>query len=197
MRIWIDVGAYHGEYTLKPALENQDLTVYAFEPGIEQAAALSGQAPNYIVMPFAVSDVDGLAKLHINNNGYQNSLLPFDGQAQPLWIPAIGAVRTLEIREVKTVRLDSFLNQSGIAQVEWLKVDTQGNDLAVLRGCGERIRDIGKVTVEVDVAAQRCYLGSAPKEEFLNFLSAAGFRLVTTQKQTSDLEENLTFERIP
>ena len=43
--------------------------------------------------------------------------------------------------EVATITIDALLAEQGITHVALLKIDTEGHDLAVLRGAAEAIRD--------------------------------------------------------
>ena len=83
-----------------------------------------------------------------------------------------------------------------IPRVDFLKIDTQGADLAVLRSAGSRLRDIAKITVEVDVTPNRLYQGSASKDEIAVFMQNSGFEMVGDETQSDGQEENLTFARI-
>jgi FkbM family methyltransferase len=191
--VWIDVGAHLGETTLTCALENPGLTVYAFEPNLRAAASLLSRAPNYIVIPLAVAETDGCAQLHINSSEEASSLLAMDEDSRRSWNGG-EALREKSLVTVPTIRLDTFMDSTGITRVDFLKVDTQGNDLAVVRSAGKRLRDISKVTLEVDVSPRRLYQGSPSKEEVLSFLESAGFKLISCEQQSQGQEENLTFE---
>jgi FkbM family methyltransferase len=191
--IWIDVGAHHGETTLGYASHNPALTIYAFEPNLRAAAKLFGLAPNYVVIPMAVAETDGAAQFHVNSFDQASSLLTMDETARQSW-KGDEALNEESVLTVPTIRLDTFLNNMRIPRVDFLKVDTQGNDLSVLRSCGKRLRDIRKITLEVDVSPRRLYQGSPSKEEVLSFLQGSGFTLVSSISQSQGQEENLTFE---
>jgi FkbM family methyltransferase len=191
--IWIDVGAHHGEITLGYAISNPALIVYAFEPNLRAASSLFGRAPNYIVIPMAVAETDGSSQFHLNAFGVASSLLTMDEDARCSWKGG-EALREESVVSVPTIRLDTFMCIAEIPRVDFLKIDTQGNDLAVIRSAGQRIRDIRKITLEVDVTPNRLYQGSPSKQEVLSSLHAAGFKLVLNEPQSYGQEENLTFE---
>src|SRR5271165_1087130 len=83
---WIDVGAHHGETTLHHAIGNPDLRVYAFEPNLAVAGKLMGSSSNYLVIPMAVAETDGLANLYVNDFDAASSLLPFNEASLKQWI---------------------------------------------------------------------------------------------------------------
>jgi len=192
---WIDVGAHHGEKTLGEAMLNPGLTVYAFEPNLRVLASLLGRAANYCVIPMAVSEMDGHADFYVNAHDEASSLLRMDENAISTWkgeeVLAVEAVET-----VPTIRLDTFMSLLRIPRVDFLKIDTQGADLAVIRSAGSRLRDIAKIMLEVEVTPKRIYQGSASKEEVTTFMQNSGFELVSSEAQSYGHEENLTFVRI-
>ncbi len=192
--VWIDVGAHTGESTLEAARERPGLRVYAFEPNLSLAAALMGRLPNYIVLPMAVAGSDGSAPFHLNRFDAASSLLPFHPEGLRNWVRTV-ELGVAETVEVPTIRLDTFLNRAGIRTVDYLHVDAQGADLAVVRSAGERLKDVRRIQLEVQVSAVPLYEGAASKEETVRFLASAGFDLESSEKQSDDQEENLTFVR--
>jgi Methyltransferase FkbM domain len=96
---------------------------------------------------------------------------------------------------VPTIRLDTFLRLMGIQEVHFLKIDAQGADLAVVRSLGSRIKDVRKISLEVQVNHVPLYAGASQKEEVQQYMRAAGFSLETCEKQSYDQEENLTYLR--
>jgi FkbM family methyltransferase len=189
---WIDVGAHHGETTLKSAVSNPGLKVYAFEANVSAAARLIGRAPNYFVVPMAVAENNGIAEFHINALDAASSLLPLNEDVTRTWIGGDG-LRIVSVVTVPTVRLDTFMDLVGISTVDFLKVDAQGADLAVLRSASSRLEDICKVTLETDVTQNRLYEGSAGRDEIIAYLEQHGFNLVDVETQSCGQEQNLTF----
>jgi FkbM family methyltransferase len=192
---WIDVGAHEGETTLQFARLNPGLRVYALEPNLRAVARLLGQVPNFIVLPMAIAETDGCAEFHINAFEMGSSLLPLNEEGLTSWV-GVSSLKEESVVSVPTVRLDTLMNLLGIRSVDFLKIDTQGLDLAVLKSAGDRLRDVAKITLEVEVAPVPLYKGAASKDEVMAFLSAAGFDLVGTESQTYGQEENLTFVRV-
>jgi FkbM family methyltransferase len=191
---WIDIGAHHGETTLRRAHRNPGLRVYALEPNLSAVAKLAGRTPNFVVIPMAVAEKNGCADFYVNAYDEASSLLTFDEEGLRSWIGA-DVFKTKSVITVPTIRLDTFMSLMKIEKVDFLKVDTQGMDLAVLRSAGERLRDIAKIIVEVSVTPRPVYSGAPSKEDVVSFLAGAGFTLLMAEKQSHDQEENLTFVR--
>lgn len=194
--IWLDIGAHLGEKTFEPAAQDPRLLVYAFEPILSLALQRMGKLPNYCVIPMAISDTDGSATFHVNKFDAASSLLPFNADGLAQWIGGgeLGSIRAIT---VPTVRLDTFMNAAKIAKVDFLKVDAQGADLAVLKSAGKRLRDIEKVTLEVTITPVQLYEGAAGKNEVLRFMNENDFQLIDEEGQSHGQEENLTFVRSP
>ncbi|MBS1855715.1 MAG: FkbM family methyltransferase [Acidobacteria bacterium] len=192
--VWIDVGAHAGESTLEAARKRPGLRVYAFEPNLTLAAGLMGRLPNYIVLPMAVAEHDGSAAFHLNRFDAASSLLPFHPEGLRQWVSA-EALGVAETVPVPTIRLDTFLNRAGIRTVDYLHVDAQGADLAVVRSAGDRLHDVRRIKLEVQLGAVPLYEGAATKEDTVRFLESAGFQLESSERQSADQEENLTFVR--
>jgi FkbM family methyltransferase len=191
---WIDVGAHHGETTLRHADLNPGLRIYALEPDLSAVAKLVGRAPNYFVIPLAVSEKDGSADFYVNAYDGASSLLPFNEVSLRSWIGG-DLLKIASVVTVPTIRLDTFMRLMGIQSVDYLKIDTQGMDLAVVKSAGSRLRDIEKIFLEVSVTPVPLYSGAATRSEVIAFLEEAGFLLERAEKQNHDQEENLTFIR--
>jgi len=192
---WIDVGAHHGELTMVAARRNPGLRVFAIEPNLRAAAKMMGNTPNYIVIPVAIAEEEGTAELHVNALEMASSLLAVNEEARKTWI-GVEELRVEATVNVPTMRLDGLMERLEIEKVDFLKIDAQGMDLAVLRSAGARLKDIDKIQLEVEVAPLALYVGSPSKEEVVSFLEEAGFALVEVEKQTHGQEENLTFVRM-
>jgi FkbM family methyltransferase len=121
--IMIDVGAHHGS-ELKPFVE-RGWRAYAFEPDPVNRADLErrfGQHPRVVIDPRAVSEVDRID-------------VPFFRSEQSTGISTLAPFHAThyESDRVSTVRLDRFCKERRIDRIDYLKVDTEGHDLFVLR----------------------------------------------------------------
>jgi len=193
--VWIDVGAHLGETTFGFARNNPALTVYAFEPNLKLATQRIGRLPNYFIIPMAVAENDGCADFYINANDAASSILPFDKEGLRRWI-GVAELRIESKIVVPTIRLETFMTIIGIAKVDYLKIDAQGADFAVIKSAGNRIRDINKIKLEAQVTPVQLYSGAGTKDEIIKYLEEAGFVFSLSEKQTKGQEENLTFVRV-
>ncbi len=192
MRIWLDVGAHLGETTLPHMAD--DLTIYAFEPNLALALKSVGKHPRFVILPMAVAEANGCVPFYVTKSDACSSILPLDAVGVAQWQDNSG-LQVAEVQYVPSIRLDTFLDRAGIAHVDYLKVDAQGADLAVVRSAGKRLVDIDRIRLEVQVVRSP-YMGASNKTETVAYLEAHGFRLVSAQPWSLGQEENLDFERV-
>lgn len=190
--VWLDVGAHYGETTFRRAYVDPSLTVFAFEPNFSVACARLGVLPNYHVLPFAVSDSDGCSGFFINEYDEASSLLPFDEERLKEWVDG-HVLERVSSTVVPTVRLDTFLSAMRIPQVDYLKIDAQGADFAVVRSAGDRLQDIGRIRLEVASTETPLYKGGSVRADVERYLLDAGFELIAEEPQHHSQEINLTF----
>ena len=176
------------------ALANPNLTVYAFEPNLSLVAQLAGRLPNYVVVAMGVSDREGFRPFYLNSDDATSSLLPFSPEGLRTWRGG-EELQTTDVVSVPTIRLDTFLLQMKIEKLKYLKVDAQGHDLEVIRSLGERIQDVERVQLEVNIAPVPQYEGSHSRREVVEYMESRGFELVGSRRQSLDQELNLTFLR--
>lgn len=192
--IWLDVGAFRCDHTYGYALFNPSLRVYAFEPNLQFAAKLFDALPNISVVPMAVAEQDGCAEFNITAYPGTSSLLPIDLEATKHWKDQSLDLRTVRKTVVPTIRLDTFLRLTGIDKVDYMKIDAQGTDLAVVRSAGDRLKDFRKIYLEVYVTPYPLYRNAPTKPEIIDYMRERGFELTATDVQSDGQEENLTFE---
>jgi len=194
-QVWLDVGAHRGGRVREIAEANASVLVYAFEPNLRLAAAhVERGLPNYVVVAAAVAEVDGVAPFHIADADTGSSLLGISRENAELWVG--GALSVVDVVPVPTVRLDTFLDATGVREGDALYIDAQGADLGVLRSAGRRIADVRRIRVEVAVTLYPVYKGAATKDEILAYLEARGFALVEVDSSSHGQEEYLSFDRI-
>jgi FkbM family methyltransferase len=147
----VDVGAYVGFFTLLAAHANPTARVFAFEPHPDVYPRLLrnvdlNEVGNVTCVAAAAGDRDGEAELvHVPGGLPTSSSLSAEFMAVH---PDV--VRT----RVPVVTLDGFLGARAVGSVGVLKIDTEGTEPAVLRGCARTLeRDRPIIFCEVLEAA--------------------------------------------
>lgn len=173
----VDVGANRGQYASALRRAGYAGHIVSFEPVPETFAQLRDAAagdPRWTAHAYALGREDGETELHVVP-GTLSSALP---------ATRFGARRYERLRRPRTEtvpvrRLDGLLDEvlpPGDARSRpYLKLDTQGFDLEVFAGLGERARDF--VAMQSEVALVRIYEGMPRMPEALAAYEAAGFEV--------------------
>lgn len=123
----IDVGAHHG-WALAPFL-GAGWEIYALEPDQKNRNALEARLKNH---PFRASvTVDSRC---VSNNTRQG--VPFYSSEQSSGISGLSAFHEShkEVQRVDVTTLREVLDEREAAEIDFLKIDTEGHDLFVLQG---------------------------------------------------------------
>jgi len=130
-RVSIDVGAFKGVYAY--ALSKHSAAVHAFEPNPAMfavlAANVSGFADRIVTHQLALSNAAGEAELRI----------PIKGSGH---VPSRASLSTVAVEEgfsavrVRVARLDDL----GISNVGFMKIDAEGMEQSVLEGAAGMLR---------------------------------------------------------
>lgn len=133
----IDVGANVGKYSSRVLQINPLLTVYAFEPHPHTFSTLekSVRHLNFTAINAAVGANAGSADLfdYAANDGSSHASLYQDVIESIHHAPSIH-------HKVKVVTLGEFARDNHITRIKLLKIDTEGNELNVLKGLEDYLR---------------------------------------------------------
>ena len=176
--LMIDVGANVGQSLLPLASLGWD--VLAFEPSPHNAEVINknvglnaGLADRVQLVDGVASNVSGTLTLHVPVNGREDNAALVASAAAAAKSPS----RPLQ---VKSVTLDDVFVQRGLdpSRVHYIKIDTQGHEVAVLQGMHRLLRTAHKslvVKAELDpwLLAQQ---GQTP-DDVLRVANAAGLAL--------------------
>lgn len=182
----LDIGARGGFQQLRPLHVYQK--VHSIEPEPVSAAHLrtaSNRFREHHVHEIALSDSEGETTLYITRHGSMSStLLPETDEFRRSFGEMKNAgdwAKGMEVEQrvnVKTTTLASFCKQNPISFVDFLKLDTQGNELNILRS-GLELLKAGKIGVVcAEVAFFPVYKGQSYFSDIDIFLRSCGFRFI-------------------
>lgn len=122
--IMLDVGAHFGESFVKYL--NDGWNVYAFEPDpnpLKINKLNSLKSKNLRIYDMAVSD-------------QSNKILPFYSSDESTGISSLSAFTAGHklIKNVKTITIKDYVKMESVSKIDFLKIDTEGHDLFVLKG---------------------------------------------------------------
>ena len=200
MKIFFDVGAELGFDSILVAKNNPDILVYAFEPNPYMVDHLKKESlglTNYIIIPKAVSNFNGISNFNINKSGFPGvcSLLEHSAKAKENWSGFILSVD--EKIDVEVITLESFIKQNNIKKIDYFHCDTQGSDLNTLIGLGDCIHIIEAGQVEAAMIDESLYVNQNNYKETMNFLIEKGFEIVQIKPEGGQRECNIIFKKSP
>jgi len=145
MRTIIDVGAAALENT------NPNDTYYLFEPEQEAFNELKTRFKNnnrIHIFDIGLYDYKGSADLYVAKKRQCSSLLPPNMEVLMKW----NAIRfTTEFTtKIQVDRLDNIISIDDPGIIDLLKIDTQGTEYEVLKGCGEILHKVKTINCEVE-----------------------------------------------
>lgn len=200
-KIIFDIGANNGE-SFERDIKNLanpneyhlfEPTPYLFNILISKFA----DRKNVHLIEKAVSDKVGTAKFNIagQNDWGCSSLFDFSDDLNKTW-PGRDDFKVTETIEVGLITLKDYVEYKNINTIDFLHIDTQGNDLFVLKGLGDKISIVKEGVIEV-ANRNPLYKGIPGKDECIKFLEENGFRIA--EIRSNDMfcnEENIRFIKI-
>ncbi|MHB9757621.1 FkbM family methyltransferase [Streptomyces sp. BYX5S] len=171
-----DVGANVGQYGKRLRRFGYRGRIVSFEPVPRFLGKLQKRAagdPDWHVFPCGLGRTDESRPMHVEWNT-MNSLLPPSDYGSAAY-KRFTKDRT---QEIQICRLDGLMDQAlaGLPDPRpFLKMDTQGYDLEVFAGAGDRVEDF--VGLQSEVALLRLYEGSPRMEEALAQYEGRGFEV--------------------
>jgi FkbM family methyltransferase len=175
----VDVGANEGQYATRLRRAGFGGQIVSFEPGAEAFAALRRNAARdsaWTCHHVALGDRDGRTTLNVALDTEGSSLL----QVEAREVRNSPGSRFVGSELVRLARLDSIWPELGLRQQPlYLKLDTQGSELSILRGASEVLLDAAFVEAELSLVT--LYEGGARFDEVIAFLDDRGFDLISLE----------------
>lgn len=143
-KVIFDIGAHVGATVARFRVAFPSAVIYAFEPASanrRELTTLAGCDPNVRIHALAVSNRNDVASLHLTEHTATHSLIQRDS--------------AIASEEVSVVTLDAFCEQHRVEHIHFCKVDTEGNDLAVLEGAGSLLSAQRVDFVQVETSFRR------------------------------------------
>ena len=171
--VLFDVGANAGQYASTMRALGFEGRIVSFEPSSEAYSLLAEAArrdPGWETVQCALGERSGSATLHISRNSQSSSLLPM--LPSHLAADPASAYVTDETVELATLaqQIDDHLRPS---ERLFVKIDTQGSELEVLRGAGEHLSRV--VGIQLELSLVPLYDGQPLIEGVIGTMRALGY----------------------
>lgn len=173
--VLVDVGCRWGVAPDWLGLREDEVRIFAFDADPEECRRLQATAPpNVTYVPHALADSQGTRTLHVAVEPACSSLFAANLDAIETF-PELDILTPAGRQEIQVRTLDAWARESGVEQIDVLKLDVQGAELEVLRGAQELLQTVR--VIETEVSFNSMYLGQALFSDVDAFLRARGFRL--------------------
>lgn len=186
----IDVGAHHGEFSKFLMQTGLFGKVLAFEPNKEsylttQNAVSSQPSCVFEVVNSALSSESGMLDLYCDADTATASLLQYD----PSYL-SFGQVKS---HTVSVLTLDEYLDtNSDLGRLQCLKIDTQGNDLSVIKGGGRAI-SAHRPIIQTEFIYIPLYEGQCSPAELTEVLTQMDYKMYSLNNLHVTPEGQLAF----
>lgn len=186
--IFFDVGANVGNFTklFQRYYGDRIKKIHCFEPNKSVYEILTNtnkNNQNIIINNYGLSHEEGIKKLEFPGN------LTVLGSIfkRPVFIERrLGEINSIEI---KLSTLDKYVEEKDIKSIDYLKIDTEGNEMNVLLGAENSFKHKKIVCGQIEYGA--CYLdaGTTIKDVYY-FLTKHGYSLYDVEKHFFFTEKN-------
>lgn len=171
-----DVGANIGQTVDEFLATFRKPRIYSFEPspGTFEALRLKyGSREGISLENIALDCHEGTRPFHVTRDHSVN-----DSLLRPVWNAGGEEV------QVAVETLDGYAGRHGIQSIDLLKIDTQGNDLNVLRGA-EQLLSKGRIRLfSIEVMFAAMYEGQPKLVDIMSFAERMRYELIGVYEQT-------------
>ena len=170
----VDVGANRGQFALISRKIFPRAKIHSFEPLEEPAQIFKrvlGSDPNVILHPCAIGREKTTSTIHITKDDDSSSMLPIT-QMQSSMFPS---ATEKETRKITVLPLSQALGDTSIPSASLLKIDVQGFELEVLKGCEDILNKFSHHYIECSFI--ELYEGQALAHQIIAWLEQRNFIL--------------------
>lgn len=169
-----DIGACDGSSVQEFKKIFPDAVIYSFEPYPESyngLAKLAEKYPDVYVYNLALSNTNGTMNFFVNKSKATNSLL------KPLLTHSFidEYISIEENIRVTTKKIDTFLENYKINEIDILKIDVQGGELLVLEGAQETLRNKKVKLIYSEIWLIEGYKGQPLYHDIAAYLATFGY----------------------
>lgn len=191
----IEAGAHKGRDTVKLATKLPLASIHAFEPVpelFEQLTSRTSHIPSVHRYPYALSNKSGNQTIHISggrSDACSSLLEPTDLIKKPAQVYH-EPVTFEQNLTISVTTLQEWAAQRNIHKIDFIWLDAQGSELAILQGAKDLLTNVFAAYVEVNLVER--YRGAPTEQELIDY--CAQFGLVCSDRdQPKHGKRNLLF----
>jgi FkbM family methyltransferase len=168
----VDIGANRGQFALVARRCFPKARIISFEPlagPAERYRTALGDDPLTSLHQVAIGPATAIATMHVAAEDDSSSLLPITQLQEQL-----SGTREIAIETIDVDSLAHRIKEDDLHQPALLKIDVQGYELPVLKGCDALLSRFSQVYVECSFV--ELYKGQALASQVIEFLARRGYR---------------------
>lgn len=171
--VFFDIGANLGQTALKFAKAFPKAQIHSFEPSpstFSKLKSTTSHLQNVHPVQIAFGEQSGSLPFNENENSDMSSFLE---------IGSAGWGNVKEVTHVEVSTIDEYCKTHSIPKLHLLKSDTQGYDLAVLKGAKEMLssQSIDLISMEVNFAP--IYDGAPSLKDIMDWMDRYGYKMMS------------------
>lgn len=168
----VEAGAHNGRDTLKLLNLLPNATIHAFEPVPELFSTLQKQCSPYKAIHcynIALSDTTQEQPMYVATQPYTaiSSLM------EPFLITQERPTVSFQKQTVTTTTLATWAHKQGINHIDFLWLDAQGSELAILEGASSLIQNVSLIYTEVTTSLR--YKNNPLRQDIDQWMQNHGF----------------------
>lgn len=172
----LDVGANEGQYAQKLIKYGYQGEIHSFEPVASTYKILSANTakhPQWKAYNYALAAIDGTSEIHISENTVSSSLL----EIEETHLSAAPDSKYLKKETIQLKKIDSIFEEELNLRNKnvFLKIDTQGFEMEVLKGADNVLKNI--IGLQLELSITEMYKGEALFDEIIAYLKQRAFVL--------------------
>lgn len=182
----LDVGANTGQYAQKLRKYGFNGEIHSFEPIQSTFEILKKNSLNdehWFVYNVAVGAKNGKEIIHVSENTESSSILDINSSNQI----SKELTKYVNTEEIEIIRLDKLINELASKKKKlFLKVDTQGYEMEVLKGIDNIEENI--VGLQLELSLTQLYESELLYDEIIYYLKKKKYELYQIETGTVDIK---------
>jgi len=178
--IIVEAGAFTGNDTLQLAKHFPAGTIHAFEPVpaiFEQLCSATQETPNIITHNYALSSQTGSSTFYVAQNPKRPSIVCQAGSLhQPKERLIHSPITYPTTIDVATITLDTWAQQQALPSIDFLWLDAQGHELAIMHASPRMLAQVKLIYTEVHFI--EAYQGQPLYKDLHSWLENQGFTCI-------------------